>query len=199
MKRPIIPVVLALVACAASASIAIPISAETTSTVGVGPLTSETYEDAIACGRLGADCAVTPYLLCPSLDGRFSSYIATPFARVASSIFEASKSREPMKPMSLGEANGWGVGIYVAPGANQRLADSIQKVIIQRGKNVIEPITTTIAPAVYRGSSNPPLTKGFFAFPMHAFAPTSSTTMLLIGAHGTTSCSLDRTKLEALR
>jgi len=161
-------------------------------------LTQETYDEAVACGRSGGDCAVTPYLVCPSQGGRFSSYIATPFSRVAASVFDALKAGLPVRPMGQNEANGWGLGIYVMPGPNQRLADSIQKVLIRRGEELIEPLTTTIAPAVYRGG-NPPLLKGFFTFPMNALAPSSSVTVVLIGASGTTNCSFDQRQLETLR
>src|SRR5262245_53640958 len=171
----------------------------TTAQKGLSRLTSETYEEAIACGRAGAACAVTPYLLCPSPTSRFSSYIATPFSRVASAVLEATKAGLPIRPMSPGEANGWGVGIYVFPGNNQRLADSIQKVTIKRGDTVIEPSTATIAPAVYRGKGAPPLSKGFFSFPMDTFAPTSSITVVLTGTFETMYCSLDRAQLETLR
>jgi hypothetical protein len=166
---------------------------------GVARLTVETYNDAIACGYSGEDCAVTPYLICPAPDAKFLAYFATPFSRVASGIFEASKTRTPIKPMSLGEANGWGVGVYVMPGPNPRTADSIQTVVIMRTGKIIEPLTATVVPGVYRGTGSPPLSKGFFAFPMTVLSPTTSIKLIFTGTSGTMECSLDHLRLESLR
>jgi hypothetical protein len=187
----------ALVACAASTDVAA--GRETASTVGIGRLSAEAYDEAIACGRSGAECAITPYLLCPASNERFSSYLATPFSRVASGVAEATRTGERIEPMSPGEANGWGVGIFVTPGPNPRLSESIHRVMIKRGGKVIEPTTTTLAPAVYRGRGSPPLSKGYFAFPMDAFSLTSELTVVFVGASGEFTCALDQRKLSSLR
>jgi hypothetical protein len=162
-------------------------------------LTDETYDEAIACGRSGTECAVTPYLLCPRDNGQYSAYVATPFSRVASSVYETSRSGPKERPMSLGEANGWGIGIYVLPGNNPRFADSIQKVLIRKGNEVIDPITVTTAPAIYRGPASPPIMKGYFSFAADAFTGAPSITVVFTGLSGNVECSLDRTRLESMR
>jgi hypothetical protein len=178
----------------------IPVSgiAQSTRTDGVERLTKQSYEDALACGHSGETCAVTPYLLCPAPDSPFAAYIATPFSRVAVAISDAAKAGKPARAPSFTEANYWGFGVYVFPANNRRAADSIEKVRIKRGSEIIEPLNATTAPAVYRGV-HPPLSKGFFAFPMDAFAPSSPITLLLTGSNGTIECSLDRAKLQSLR
>src|SRR5580698_5349151 len=66
---------------------------------GVKRLTEETQEEAVACGQSGADCAVKPYLLCPSEIDRYSAWIATPYSRIASSIFNAVERHQRLRPM----------------------------------------------------------------------------------------------------
>jgi hypothetical protein len=174
------------------------VDAETAPSLGVQRLTKASYEDAVACGHSGERCAITPYLICPAPNGPFTAYIATPYSRVASAINDALKAGKPARSPGASEANYWGFGVYVFPANSRRLADSIEKVMIRRGSEVIEPLTATTAPAVYRGA-HPPLTKGFFAFPMDAFTPSASITFILMGTSGTIECSFDRSKLEALK
>src|SRR5437870_3335720 len=106
---------------------------------GIKRLTLESRQEAIACGKSGADCAITPYRLCPSENQPYSAWIATPFSRIASSAFEALKKHERPKPWDAGDANAWGVGIYVYPSDGYDRADAIQRVLIRRAGDIIEP------------------------------------------------------------
>jgi hypothetical protein len=103
--------------------------------------------------------------------------------------------------MSPGEANGWGVGIYVFPGEDYDKADSIERVMIRREGETIEPETTTLAPVtlVSPAGAKKEVSKGFFAFPMGAFAPTADVTIIFVNSAGETTCAVDRTKLSMLR
>jgi hypothetical protein len=175
------------------------LAAGETEQTGARRLTEAAYDEAVACGHAGAHCAVEPYLICAAANARFHAYIATPFQRVASSVYEAAGKGSEIKPMSPGEANGWGVGVYVLPGGNPRFADPIVNVAVLREGKRIEPLTTTIAPAMYRGAASPPLTKGFFAFPPGTFAPGAPVTVVLTGTAGSADCVLDRARLEAMR
>ena len=168
---------------------------------GIQRLTEEAHEEAIQCGQSGADCAIQPYRLCPSQDPGHTAWIATPFSRVASSVFEFLQRHERVRPMSPGVANGWGVGIYVSPAGDFDRADSIHRVVIRRGTETIQPITTTIAPVVLtsRGNLKKQVSKGFFAFPMNAFAPSADISIVLTGSLGESVCTLDRRTLAALR
>ena len=102
--------------------------------------------------------------------------------------------------MTPGAANGWGVGIYVSPSEDDN-TDSIERVVIRRAGETIEPITTTLAPVIFtsRGGGQKQLFKGFFAFPMGAFSPASDITIIFIGSTGQVTCSLDHRQLSALR
>jgi hypothetical protein len=169
--------------------------------VGIKPLDNDTHAQAIACGRSGAECAIMPYRLCPADLDRYSARIATPFSRVASSVYDAKQRRARSEPPTWGSANHWGVGVYVFPSDEFEKAGSIEKVMIQRGDQLIQPTTLTLAP-VYLESKLWPrkrASKGYFAFPMEAFLPTSAITVVLVGSSDEVSCRLDRSDLSALR
>ena len=167
----------------------------------IASLTKETYAEAIACGRAGAECAVKPYQLCPSDQARYAAWIATPFSRVASSVFESVQRRQRPRPMDQGAAILWGVGVYVLPPDDVRRAESIKRVFLRREGKIIEAKTSTLAPVTLAGSDGVKreVSKGFFSFPIDAFAPISDLTVVLVGESGETTCTLERTRLQALR
>ena len=169
------------------------------SEMGIKFLTQDTYAEAIACGRSGAECAVAPYQLCPADIQQYSAWIATPFSRVASSVFERLNRRQRPRAMERGPANDWGLGIYVSPKENSEKADSIQRVAVKRAGLTIEPTTTTLAPLSVGEGPTRQLSRGFFAFPMDTLSPGGGVTVVLSGASSEVTCSIDRDKLEGLR
>jgi len=168
---------------------------------GIKLLTEETHAEAVACGRAGAGCAVDPYLLCPVENEHYSAWIASPFSRVASSVYEALRRRQRVRPMEEIGANGWGVGIYVSPAQNYDKAASIERLSIRREGRTIEPLTSTFAPVPLRDASGATkqVAKGFFAFPMEIFSPAADITIVFVGPFGEATCTLDRRKLSSLR
>jgi hypothetical protein len=168
---------------------------------GIQRLTLGTREEAIRCGESGAACAIAPYRLCPSGTSGKTAWLATPFSRVASYVYEMMQRGERIRPMTPGAANGWGVGIYVSPQQDYNNADAIQSVFIRREGQIFEPLTATIAPVplIGPGGAEKRLSKGFFAFPMEVFAPTAAITIVLVGSTHTTSCPLDERGLATLR
>jgi hypothetical protein len=164
-------------------------------------LTSETHKEAIACGRSGADCAVTPYQLCPAELKRFSARIATPFSRVAGGVFESLAKGKRPDPLTPGAATRWGVGIYVLPAEQPLHADAIQRAEIRREATVIQPITSTMGPVTTTlpDQSTRQLTRAYFAFDPAAFSPEHEITIVLVGMAGTSSCSLSTEDLRRLR
>ena len=164
-------------------------------------LTLETHEQAVACGRAGAACAVDPYELCPSRTGRYSARITTPYSRVASGVLEALKKGRRPRPMTPGLATRWGLGVYVFPAEHSINADAIQRVEIRREGHVFRPTTSTVAPfaAEMPDGSRRQLARGFFAFPFGALSPESDATIVFIGAAGDTACTLTRDALRKLR
>jgi hypothetical protein len=168
---------------------------------GIKFLTEETHAEAVACGRSGADCAVEPYRLCPVENEHYSAWIASPFSRVASNVYEAIRRRQRVRPMEEIGANGWGVGIYVSPAENYDKAESIERLAIRRGGRTIEPLTSTLAPVPLRDATGATkqVSKGFFAFPMEVFSPAADITIVFVGPFGEATCTLDRRKLSSLR
>jgi hypothetical protein len=163
-------------------------------------LTMDLRDQAIACGRAGIDCAVTPYRVCPSND-RYSAKIVTPFSRIASSVFEALEAGRRPNPMTPGAATRWGVGVLVYPAPRSAKADAIQRLEIRRDGRVIRPITSTVGPIAAEATdgSTSQLSRGFFGVAADVFAPSSDVTLVFIGASGETTCTLDRDRLSALR
>ena len=168
---------------------------------GIKILTEETYKEAIACGRSGAECAVAPFQLCPAEVHQYSAWIATPFSRVASSVFERLNRRQRPRPMELGPANEWGLGIYVSPKEKYEGTDSIQRVVIRRAGRTIEPTTATIAPVMIDGDGRATrqLARAFFAFPMDTLSPGADVEIVLTGTSGDVTCTIGRDKVQALR
>jgi hypothetical protein len=169
---------------------------------GVIPrLSAEAYEQAKACGRAGAECATTPYQLCPSESERYQIRIATPFSRVASSMFEGVKAGKPGRVMERSNANRWGTGVYVLPAERSMTAAGIERLEIRREGRAIQPLTTTVGPIAVPmpdGSSRQ-IARGYFAFPPETFAPSGDITLVLTGSSGQHECLLDRARLETLR
>ena len=167
---------------------------------GIEPLTLDTHAEAIACGKEGADCAIEPYRLCPDTLVRYRARLATPFSRVASGVAESISNGGRVRPMTPGAANGWGVGIYVLP-ADAGHAEAIQRVFLKQGGDVIQPVTSTVAPWILTRADGTKLqsSRGFFAFPMDAFSPSAPTTVVLVGRLGEATCTLDAERLADLR
>jgi hypothetical protein len=170
-------------------------------TAVIVPLTDEGRGEAIACGRAGEECAVAPYRLCPAAGARYAARIATPFSRVATSVFEALRERRRANPMKSALANRWGVGIYVFPAVGSPEADAIQRVELHREGTIIQPLTSTVSPINATGAdgSTRELSRGFFTFAPDGFDPSDEITVVFIGRTGESRCTLQRSQLSALR
>jgi hypothetical protein len=167
---------------------------------GIAYLTQELYEQAIACGRSGRECAVTRYQLCPGDIKQYSVSIATPFSRVAYSVFERASRRQRARPMERGPANVWGLGVYVSPAADYAGAASVERVVLKRDGRTIEPTTATLAPVTVAGDGQSmQLVRGYFAFPMEVLSPRSDVTVVVTGAQGDVTCTLSREELMTLQ
>jgi hypothetical protein len=164
-------------------------------------LGAETFDQAKACGRRGADCAVTPYELCRSERQRYIVKLATPFSRVASSVFEGLASGRSGRGMDRANANRWGTGIYVLPTEGSTDAAGIERLEIRRDSLNIEPRTVTVGPVTVRmpDGRSKQLARGYFSFAPEVFAPTASITLVLKGTAGEITCLVDRTRLLAIR
>jgi hypothetical protein len=200
------PIALALLIVAARPAAPVTITAPAHdvrpgATAIIMPLTDESRDEAITCGRAGEECAVAPYRLCPAVSRRYAARIATPFSRVALSVLEALKGRRRPNPMMTAVANGWGVGIYVFPADDSSAADAIRRVELHRKGTVIQPLTSTVTPirVTGPGGATRELSRGFFAFAPAALDPSDDITVVFIGSAGESRCTLDRAQLKQLR
>lgn len=163
----------------------------------VDRLTPDTRQEAMQCGRAGADCAVRPYELCPATNP-YPAALVTPFSRVASAALEAGRDGSVPRRMELATLNRWGVAIYVQPGDGPAKIASVE---LRRDGAVISPRTSTTGPitVVRTDGSTHQAARGYFAFQAAAFAPTADVTVVLNGSAGEVLCTLDRRRLASLR
>ena len=163
-------------------------------------LTPETREQALACGREGRECALTPYELCQG-NADYTVRLITPFSRVAEASLDAEEGRRPVGRIGPASVNRWGIALSVAPASRASAAASIGRVTIQRNGDVVQPIEATVGPvtAVSADGTIRAVNRGFFVFPASAFEPSTDVTIVLTGSSGTVSCRLDRRRLSALR
>jgi hypothetical protein len=93
------------------------------------------------------------------------------------------------------------MGVYVMPPDDVRRAESIKRVFLRRAGNIIDAHTSTLAPVTIAGSDGATreVSKGFFSFPIDAFAPTSDLTVVFVSESRETTCTLDSQRLQALR
>jgi hypothetical protein len=166
----------------------------------IARLTVETREQAVECGRAGADCAVRPYELCPG-DGRYVATLVTPFSRVASAVLDAERNGRSLSRLGAASVNRWGVAIYVSPIQHSTDPESIARLEIRRGGRVILPTKTTVGVVTVTLSdgSTRPSTRGFFAVPADVFEPSTDVDIAFIGSSTQATCRLDRDRLRALR
>jgi hypothetical protein len=91
--------------------------------------------------------------------------------------------------------------VFVFPADGSAKADAIQRLEIHRDGRVIQPTTSTVGPIAARmpDGSTMQLARGFFAFTADAFASASAVSIVFVGLSGETMCTLDRSRLQALR
>jgi len=164
-------------------------------------LTQQGRDRAVECGRIGPECAITPYELCGSESGPFTVRMVTPFSRVAEAVVEAEAGRKPLGRMGPAAVNRWGIGLSVYPAQGSVAADSIRQVFIRKDGQLVQPIGATVGPITRQASdgTTQSMTRGFFAFTASAFDGSSAVTIILVGSAGETSCTLDRARLGTLR
>jgi hypothetical protein len=166
----------------------------------IARLTAETREEALACGRKGRDCAVTPYELCQDI-AEYTIRLITPFSRVAEASLDAEEGRRPVGRIGPATVNRWGIGLSVLPASRVSSPASIGQVTIQREGQTVRPVNATVglmAVATPDGAVLM-LNRGFFVFPVDAFEPSTDVTLVFTGSSGDVFCSLDRRQLSALR
>lgn len=156
-------------------------------TKGIQPISSESYWNAVECGKQGGarpPCVFYDADLCKNED--FTLALYTPYKQVAYTVWQAVQRKQAPPTPSYAEAQRTRVvlGVKPAPGSK----NAITAVSIKRGARTVPPATRTIDGA-----------GGTFIFDFAAFAPTSSITIELAGRTKTLSCVVDRAVLSRFR
>ena len=127
--------------------------------------------------------------------------ITTPFSRGVALLREAKRKYLPIPNLSSDTLNAEGVVIVVSPSANFLKAESIERVVLKRGADIVMPSSAAIVPATISNAAGASRTVngGAFSFPIDAFAPTEHVSVVLIGPARNQEWTLNRRELEALR
>jgi hypothetical protein len=156
-------------------------------TKGIQPISSESYWNAVECGKQGGArpaCVFYDADLCKNED--FTLALYTPYKQVAYTIWQALQKKQPAPTPSYAEAQRTRVVLGVTPVRGSK--NTIKAAVIKRGGRTIEPVTRTVD-----GST------GNFIFDFAPFAPTAGITLELVGRDRTQACVIDRTVLGRLR
>lgn len=189
---------------------------------GIAPLTADGLTEAIAYGQAHPDDAVamaSPVRLrMKGLDVRhhlveaqavlqriseapFEFFIASPFATAAMAAATASRKFEARPHLTVEALNARKVVIHVGPGSTFSTADAIENVVIKRDGAIIQPSqkAITLAPVQNALGASKPSANGDFTFEFEAFTPTTSITLVFIGAAGNYEWTVTPDELARLR
>jgi hypothetical protein len=154
---------------------------------GIQPISSESYWNAVECGKQGGDrpaCVFYDADLCKNED--FTLALFTPYKFVAYTVWQAVRKKQPAPTPSYAEAQRTRVVLGVTPVRGSK--NPISAVTIKRGGRVIQPVTRTLD-----GGG------GTFIFDFPAFAPSAAISVELAGRSKTHACVIDRSALSRLR
>ena len=154
---------------------------------GIQPISSESYWNAVECGKQGGDrpaCVFYDADLCRNED--FTLALFTPYKFVAYTVWQAVRKKQPVPTPSYGEAQRTRVVLGITPVRGSK--NPISSVAIRRGGRAVQPATRTLD-----GGG------GTFIFDFAAFAPTANITIELVGSTRTQTCLVDRSVLGRFR
>lgn len=154
---------------------------------GIQPISSESYWNAVECGKQGGDrppCVFYDADVCKNAD--FTLALFTPYKFVAYTVWQAVRKKQPPPNPSYAEAQRTRVVLGVTPVRGSK--NPIAAVTIKRGGRTVPPVTRTLD-----GGG------GTFIFDFAAFAPTATITIELAGRSTTHSCVVERAVLARFR
>ena len=154
---------------------------------GIQPISSESYYNAIECGKQGGDnpaCVFWDTDMCKNDDYTLAWYTA--YKQVAYEVWTAVRQKKPAPQPSYGAAQRTRVtiGITAAKGSKNALTDFI----VKRSGKPVAPVERSLSAG-----------GGRFTFDYPAFAPTANVTVELVGKERTVSCTLSTAVLRQLR
>ena len=165
----------------------------------IGKLTPETRERAVECGRVGPDCAVAPYQLCPE-NRDYDVRLVTPFSRVALAAMDAKKDGRPLGRMGPASVNKWGVSLHIYPSGRPG-AESLVGMELRRGARAVPPVSVAVGPLTVTASDGARVvsTRGAFSFSAEVFEPSTDVELVFFGSSTVSSCTVTRAHLGQLR
>ncbi len=151
---------------------------------GIVPINSESYYNAIECGKQGGSpaCVFWDTGLCKNAD--FEIAMFTPYKYVAYEVWRVVSQKQPVPQPNYAEAQRTRITVGVTPlrGSKNTLTDFVLK----RGGKPVAPTARE-------------LSTGRFTFDFAAFAPTAGITFDMVGKSGTVSCAIDAATLRQMR
>ena len=154
---------------------------------GILPISSESYYNAIECGKRGGDnpaCVVWDTDICKNDDFTLTWYTA--YKQVAHEVWTAVQRKQPVPQPSYGAAQRTRVTIAITPANATK--NSLTDFVVKRAGKPAMPMERSLA-----GGG------GRFVFDYPAFAPTAPVTLELVGKQRTVSCVIAPSMLRQLR
>lgn len=154
---------------------------------GILPISSESYYNAIECGKQGGDnpaCVFWDTDLCKNDDFTLAWYTA--YKQVAYEVWTAVRRKQPAPQPSYGAAQRTRVTIAITP--NKGAKNALTDFLVKRGGKPVMPMERSVAAG-----------GGRFTFDYPAFAPSTTVTLELVGKERTLSCAIPPAILRQLR
>lgn len=156
-------------------------------TKGILPINSESYYNAIECGKQGGQdppCVFYDTGLCKNDD--FAVALFTPYKMVAYEVWRVVQQKQPAPTPNYAEAQRTRVtvGITPVPGAK----NPFKTLVLKRGGREVAPVD--------RSSTG---TGGRFTFDYPAFAATAGIGLDLVGGVRTIACTIDPAVMKSFR
>jgi len=151
---------------------------------GIAAINSESYYNAIECGKQGGNpaCVFWDTGLCKNPDFEIAMY--TPYKSVAYEVWRVVSSGKPAPQPNYAEAQRTRITVGVTPVRGSK--NALTEFVLKRGGKAVTPTARE-------------LSTGRFTFDFPAFAPTAGVTFDMVGKTRTVTCSLDAATLKAMR
>lgn len=192
VRRLLTPVLLACASAAVLAQGAPPLAVKGTIAPGakpawekgIAPINSESYYNAIECGKQGGNpaCVFWDTGLCKNPDFEIAMY--TPYKSVAYEVWRVVSSGKPAPQPNYAEAQRTRITVGVTPARGSK--NALTEFVLKRGG---KPVTPTARE----------LSTGRFTFDFPAFAPTAGVTFEMVGKARTVTCTIDAASMKAMR
>jgi hypothetical protein len=154
---------------------------------GILPISSESYYNAIDCGKLGGDdppCVFWDKGLCENPD--FALALYTPYKAVAYEVWQAVRRMQPAPTPNYRQAQQTRITVGVTPVRGSK--NPLKDLRLLRGGKPVAPVARSVATGDAR-----------FTFDYPAFAATSGITLELAGSAGTLTCTIPQSVMARFR